>query len=200
VRAFAHCRPCFAAHTHTFLQSFIIRGSLAELGLDTLAPRLCATDNLHSVSTASAGYKDSGAMLRDLSARCPRCFNVSASDTRVLCHSTASVAFVNGYAWDRIPRTECSRPSFEIRHGDEFTLISVRRCDESRDQPAYRELATCLPPATCMSAACVPAALISQLVSYDSIHAVTQFFGPHPYPFPTYSTNSRSPGALWRRT
>ena len=75
-------------HVHavsSFQRSFLINGSIAELGLDRPEYGLQNTSGCEPVRTTDTGFPNNTALLDDIMRNCPGCFSMSS---QLLCEAT----------------------------------------------------------------------------------------------------------------
>ena len=109
------------SHNDHYQRAFLIRASLARLGLEGrgfYSPTGCT-----ATETTSAGFESNAAMLRQLESHCPSCFSLSAPATRLLCKSAAANEKVGVYYYDRRSAVECASPRVRVQQGEAFTHI-----------------------------------------------------------------------------
>ena len=63
-------------------------------------------------------------MLSYLVSKCPRCFSLAASNTKLMCTANASFAQVGNYNYDRHSVMKCSADLVPFRQGEKYTSIS----------------------------------------------------------------------------
>ena len=117
-------------HVHFFHVAYLIAATPEELGLTD--PRFLSKSICESKTTAGAGFTGNAEMLNHVIATCPRCFSLTAPDSRLLCRANASFATVPGFArglngtlsYDRGEVLTCTNGTMPFRQGEIFTSLS----------------------------------------------------------------------------
>lgn len=111
-------------HVHTHAQryhaSFLIAGSIADIGLDD--PRFASSTACDPTETTSAGFANNQEMMSYLLSTYPRFFSTNAPDSQLLLRANASTARVGDYNYDRRNTIE-GGPTRSFLEGDHFTSI-----------------------------------------------------------------------------
>jgi len=109
------------SHQEKFHYAFIFEGAPSDVGLDQ--PRFYSPTGCDTVPTSAAGYESNGAMLAALVAACPKCFDLAAADTPLLCRANSSHLVIDGIGADRASSFDCRAPRLPFVKGRNFTIL-----------------------------------------------------------------------------
>jgi len=132
------------AHVGHFHFNLLIAGSARELGLDR--EQFFSRSGCDAVATRHAGYSSNLDMLAKLIERCPRCFSMTAANSRVLCAANASAAEVHDrsltntdqpYRYNRRAAVRCNGNGFRVRENAVYTSLSFFGVQPTFPGPAH---------------------------------------------------------------
>jgi hypothetical protein len=109
-------------HTHQSMHqiTWLIEASPEEIGLGNYS----SASKCDSILTNSTGFDSNKALMAHLTSYCPRCFSLTAPDSKLICRARSSVAEYNHSNYDRNSKLDCRAPHIRLEANVTYTNLA----------------------------------------------------------------------------